>query len=272
MKRAFTLVELLAVIAIVGILAALSIPAIQAIRESGRRTFCMNNIRQLSLAVLNYESSHGRLPPTLSERLLHWQAQCLPFLDQSVLYEKIKGGLPDGHPYDNAYFSHTIPILQCGSNPDQGFVIEANDTGALFAFTDYCGVAGSSQIADDGVFPLKANESISMGEITNGLSNTLMIGERPPNPIEHGFGMWLGSQWAAAASMSVTNTGEGIYVYPKDCGPVRFSFGVRFSKCDAFHHWSYHPGGANFARADGSVDFLNYDIETIELMRLGNRN
>ncbi len=151
MRRAFTIIELLTTIGIVGVLVAMTFPAVQSIRESSRRTVCLNQMKQLAIAVHNFESAHRHLPPTLSDQLLHWQAQCLPFLDQAPMYQHIRNGLATSHPYDSPFFSKTIPILQCSSNPDKGLVIEANVTGAIFAYTDYCGVAGSEEISDDGV-------------------------------------------------------------------------------------------------------------------------
>ena len=271
MRNAFTLIELLVVIAIIGVLVALLLPAVQSVRESGRRTSCLNNMKQLGLAVQNFESAHKHLPPTLSDRLLHWQAQCLPFLDRADLYLEIEDGINDIHPYFNPFLGETISVLQCPSNPDAGLVIEADGTGARFGFTDFSGVSGSSEVADDGLFVFQPLKPIKFQSVFGGLSNTLMIGERAPSPFHEGVGMWLGSQWSVAATMSVTNEGN-LENYPEICNAVRFMRGERFDSCSAFHHWSYHPGGANFARADGSVDFLSYQIETDVLLELGSRD
>lgn len=271
MKRGFTLIELLVTIAIVGILIGLFLPAIQSVREAGRRTQCLNNLRQVALGLHSHEGCHGILPPTLSGNLNHWQVSVLPHLDRRELYEKVKNGFFDVHPYFSPYFSKTLSVLQCPSNPDAGLVVRSDATGAAFAFTDYCGVAGSDEIADDGIFILKFSAPIRFKDISSGLSQTLMLGERPPNPYEHGVGMWLGSQWSPGATMSVTN-GGGLKPFPGGCAPVRFGLGERFEPCSAFHHWSYHPRGGNFARADGSVAFQSYEIDTAILKSLGKRN
>ena len=89
-KRGFTLVELLVVIAIIGILIALLLPAVQSVREAARRTECMNNLRQIGLAVANYETAQQRFPPGWkSSTGWGWMAQCLPFIEQGNVADQM---------------------------------------------------------------------------------------------------------------------------------------------------------------------------------------
>ncbi len=122
-RLAFTLVELLVVIAIIGILIAMLLPAVQSVREAARRVECANNIRQLSLAVINYESAHMHFPsgwiggkdlPT--ETGWGWTAQVLPFFEQNAIYNQISltENLVD-YAYDPVVVQH-IPNLFCPSS------------------------------------------------------------------------------------------------------------------------------------------------------------
>ncbi len=283
--KGFTLVELLVTISIIGVLVAILLPAVQTVREASRRVSCANNQRQLALAIHSYESSFGVLPPTLGSRrkedfLLHWQAILTPFVEQAPIFSRIKDNLEKGdHVFYMAERVARLSGFECPSDPEHGLLIEA-DTGK-FAFTSYCGVGGIQLIEDDGVFVSLSNEArrvdrgISFAEIRDGLSNTLMIGERPPNDAGNGYGAWLGSQNPAAAAIGVGETRESLIgnISLTGCDGDNFDFrpAIRGSKCGWTHHWSYHPGGANFALSDGSVHFVTYEIETDALHALATR-
>lgn len=211
-RRAFTLIELWVVIGIIGILVALLIPAVQMVRERARRTSCFNNQRQLALAVHLHESAHGRIPQTLSDRrdtsFLFWQAQVLPFMEQGTLFDAVRSEVRNGHAIlANPYRRTNVSPLQCPSNPDQGLLIKADVS--LFAFTDYCGVAGA--YADNGIFPLDLRKHGTVySQITGGISNTLLFGERPPSDLDEGFGAWIGGQMSWPAS-TYTNGTRGVF-------------------------------------------------------------
>src|SRR6059036_1967376 len=89
LRSAFTLVELLVVIAIIGVLVALLLPAVQAAREAARRAQCSNNLKQLSLALHNYENTHNTLPPAgIDSNQMSWTVLLLPFFEQQALYDQ----------------------------------------------------------------------------------------------------------------------------------------------------------------------------------------
>ena len=123
-RRAFTLVELLVVIAIIGILVALLLPAVQSAREAARQTSCKNNLRQVGLAMLNYESSQRRLPPgykfvpstTGNANGFSWASWLLPYLEEGNLHDQLDFDLPvydASHEYAR---TQSISLLLCPSD------------------------------------------------------------------------------------------------------------------------------------------------------------
>ena len=113
LRRAFTLVELLVVIAIIGVLVTLLLPAVQAAREAARRTQCSNNLRQISLAMLNFESGQGKFPPSKywdmvvgdSDGFYGPLARIMPYLEETQIYQGLNfttgtsAILPNGAPW-----------------------------------------------------------------------------------------------------------------------------------------------------------------------------
>lgn len=272
-RHAFTLTELLVVLAVVGILIAMLLPAVQSVRESSRRVACANNSRQVALALQSFEGANSALPPTIGRGLLHWHTFTLPFLGQSNLFtDVIRVSNAGVNPLRNPSRSINVSIFQCVSNPQLGLVIRP-DSGTLFSYTDYCGVAGVSSVVSDGVFitDLRLLEErewkgVSFSEISDGLSNTLQFGERPANPTDEGFGSWLGSQNSLASAIGIFEEATEI------CGIDEIGYGANSTEhCSWRYHWSFHSGGSNFARADGSIHFLPYATDRSVLSALATR-
>jgi prepilin-type N-terminal cleavage/methylation domain-containing protein/prepilin-type processing-associated H-X9-DG protein len=268
-RPAFTLVELLVVIAIIGLLVALLLPAIQMARESARASQCKNNLKQLGIALHNYHDVLGCLPPGWMANKPDsvpgwgWSSCLLHYIEQHNLELSIQRNLPIAHSANQQARETVIPTLLCGSDwhprvptifggapeGDEAFAANVDAGTALFriARTNYVGVFGVSEIEDspaagEGAFFF--NSRVRFAEITDGLSNTLVIGERYA---KQGNSLWAGVvQGANEAMARVVGVGDHV---PND----------------PHHHFddfaSYHPGGVHFLYGDGRVERINNQID-----------
>ncbi len=215
----FTLIELLVVIAIIAILIGLLLPAVQKVRESSNRARCQNNLKQLALACINYESSNQGLPLLYaSSNQLGWVAQLLPYLEQSALCNQYNFSAPWFDASNAAVVVQRIPILECPSNgqprvytaTDAGFAGQGPnpDTTFTVASTDHFAFSGASSATTikppsttpAGYFQVYPNapSTIDLGgpfgaqsttptswpllQVTDGTSNTTLIGEMSGRP------------------------------------------------------------------------------------------
>jgi len=279
----FTLVELIVVIAIVVILMSILLPAIQRVRENARRTTCMNNVRQVAIATLSYESSHGHFPAGISGsdstpyRSQSWLQQLLPYVEQVAVHDRaIADYRQSPSPFSHIGLQTVIPTYQCPSEPDYGQVHLTHES-MVVASTSYLGVNGVNWSTEDGVFYRDSDTTLS--EIVDGASNTLLIGERPPSA-DFWYGWWysgFGQQGTGSCDMLLgvreTRASASITTYLDSCdvGPYQFQAGKLGDQCDTLHHWSHHPGGAIFAFAGGSVKFFAYNTANSLLPQLATR-
>lgn len=153
-----------------------------------------------------------------------------------------------------------MPVYACPSDP-RNLNVATIDGGMRVAFTSYLGVSGSNQYRKDGVMYLDSRTRLV--DITDGTSNTLMVGERPPST-DGALGWWYAGEGQSkdGSGDTVLSVRErNVSVYGAGCplGPYTFGPGRIQNQGDAFHFWSLHPGGgANFLFCDGSVHFLPY--------------
>jgi prepilin-type processing-associated H-X9-DG protein len=274
-RRGFSLVELFVALGIIFLLAGLTIPAVQRARDASFRVVCANNLRQMGLALHNYHDLHQSFPPGCASQTsgdpfpyMSWQTRLLPFLEQEGLWElALQAFQQDANFTDNpphVDLATTLSIFGC---PSDGRVAEAQvSRGLLVAFTSYQGVEGESVDNPNGVLYLDSR--VRLADITDGTSNTLMVGERPPSADLY-FGWWYAGhgqaltgscdEFLGVREVNVSGVGfSGCVV-----GPYHFDSGRASDQCDQFHFWSLHADGANFMLADGSVHFLSYDVDPL---------
>lgn len=193
-RRAFTLVELLVVIAIIGVMVGLLLPAVQAAREAARRMSCSNNMRQVSLALHNYESTFRIFPglPLTSQYGYSVQAQLLPYIEQAGLQDLIDfrvplmtgaGGAQQLNPLLAAAAEKQVPTFRCPSDPSPGiFRSNSVTAGQSFAGTNYMVCTGSgvntyydTRVRTDGLFFWGSKSSFK--DCIDGVSNTVAFAE-----------------------------------------------------------------------------------------------
>jgi prepilin-type N-terminal cleavage/methylation domain-containing protein/prepilin-type processing-associated H-X9-DG protein len=250
-RRAFTIVELLVVIAIVGLLASLLFPAVQAARESARRTQCVSRLRQLGVSLHDYHTLH-RAFPAGSNNGWSWHARILPQLEQHNLYEQYDfRHNPLAEP-NSFRLDSTVRLFRCPSDPYSGTIHASPGLdGVRFAHTNFLGslAAGASR----GMFPYR--RGLRIAGVIDGTSQTLFVGERGivfDGVNTHGW--WT---WGAATTITTTQP---------------FQLGSYEDPAAILHWWSHHPSGANFLFVDGSVRFLAYTTDGQVFAALGTRD
>ena len=293
-NRAFTLVELLVVIAIIGILVALLLPAIQAAREAARRAQCVNNVKQLGIAMQNYHDVHKALPMgNYSCCWGTWQMAILPFIEEQQLGD-LYTWLPKGAPsYDYNYTydqnNKTVPTqnlkvtqsrittLTCPSDEPQTLAVLVpggtyHNYVANYGNTNHVGssallgpkYAGSPFIGSDPNPPTPI--LIPFKKIVDGLSKTLMFSEtvQGRDGDLRGFTWW---GWSAGFETIATPNGNDpdLMQNAQYCNPVipnppcAQASGSNFRAAAR----SRHPGGVNVAMCDASVQYVVDDVDLI---------
>lgn len=181
-KDGFTLVELLVVIAIIAVLMGLLLPAVQQVREAARRTQCLNNLRQLALSNLNYESANNYFPAGIIDDdgnhricLRNGLVDLLPFLEQNKFRALLDETLTWSDPANLAFSTSPVPNFQC---PSANGAVEDN-SGFTGQRGDYAFCMGDSARLNTekprGIFGI--NSSTTFADISDGSSNTILMGE-----------------------------------------------------------------------------------------------
>jgi len=301
-RSGFTLIELLVVIAIIAVLIGLLVPAVQKVRSAAARISCANNMHQIGIALHSYNDANGALPQGVMYQYPYyywsWMAQMMPYYEQDNLYRAADTWArtgpgnyawwpwgdfwinPESSP-PNPALGAVVPTLKCPA--DSRTVIAYQDTadwpylrgGAKVAFTGYLGVADSGNngatTTGNGIFYWQSKVRIT--DITDGTSNTFMVGERPPSA-DLEYGWWaFGAGWSQGEGDVVLGARATSYASAIGCSStyVGFQAGKLTEKCDQAHFWSLHSNGGNFLLGDASVRFVNYGANAV-LPGLSSRN
>ncbi|MFN0198525.1 MAG: DUF1559 domain-containing protein [Planctomycetaceae bacterium] len=330
-RRGFTLLELLVVIAIIAVLASLILPALAAARESARRTQCTNNLRQLGIALHAFHDAKNKLPsggrpPESSTLRIGAFVYLLPFIDQTDLWNKYDTSVTWSHVNNLPISSLRVATYECPSSPKHGGILDHNPDGDLpavfnpniVAVGDYAASLGNdpalatfaaalvppvlvvgststvstSSKTTNGMLP--KNASIRVGDVTDGLSNTIAIFESAGRPYLYRRGSQVNSDltvshlnaggWVRPASDilfsgssangtaipgAFINRTNGLDVGAQTYGALGYpSVGTEGSS----QPYSHHSSGLNALFGDGSVKFLDEGISLGVIAALVTRN
>ncbi|HZZ78099.1 MAG TPA: DUF1559 domain-containing protein [Gemmataceae bacterium] len=326
-RLAFTLIELLVVIAIIAILIALLVPAVQKVREAAARTQCVNNLKQIGLALHSFHDANKRLPPGAANDTApfgtatsggqwgsSWMVYILPYIDQAPLYTRWQFTGSSGYTNaNNRALAHNLflAVYRCPSSPVPQWANTWN--GSTKMLVSYTGIAGSAVnpgssgtyqdsccngsgawSSDNGI--LSANSRISMVGISDGTSNTWIVGEQsnhllnanrqPVTNYNSGVGNSSGIYgWTMGAGVNPINGTLANWSDRRhfNCTAVRWQINqIGFSNSPStgtnndvgpnFPLSSAHTGGVNMLFADGTVHFASNSVPLAVIHALATRS
>jgi prepilin-type N-terminal cleavage/methylation domain-containing protein/prepilin-type processing-associated H-X9-DG protein len=282
-RAAFTLIELLVVIAIIAVLIGLLVPAVQKVRAAAARIQCANNLKQLGLAFHNYEGANGKFPasyifqgpPLVS---YNWGSVLLPYFEQDNLFKQYDFTGLFVTPGNQAVISTPLKVMQCPAAPanrQYNFTLPAGTVPGVptlnwqASAADYgvtSGVLGrflsfnNLSTADEHGL-LQVNSPARVGDVSDGLSNTILLGEIAGRPQVYRVGKPVPGLITEGAGWGDPLNGESwmagsLYDGTGSTGPCT----VNCTNQTTRGLYSFHPAGANVLLGDGSVHLLSSNI------------
>lgn len=306
-RSGFTLIELLVVIAIIAILIGLLLPAVQKVREAANRSKCSNNLKQIGIALHAHHDGLGYLPkgcsPSDQDNTawgLSWKVYLLPYMEQDNVYNRFQHTTASGYTNANnmaVVNRFVVPNYRCPSSTLPEFYATSNNAGSIQMFTSYTGIAGSTldtplntggHGSGSGGGSLFQNSKINFSAITDGTSNTIIVGEQSDHlrdannqPITGSYSA-ITSQGPHGWTMGTNNTAVGTANTERhfNCTTVAYQINQRGlpNSGGTSHNTgrniplsSGHTGGVNVAMGDGSVRFLKSSTALATLQMLCSR-
>jgi len=304
-RRGFTLIELLVVIAIIGVLVALLLPAVQQAREAARRSQCKNNLKQIGLALHNYHDIYNTLPPGgIGTFYISWFVSILPQTDQAPMYNQFNF---NDQAYSGGAFNGTLlqgwtpALIWCPSSTGSRLNVRT-DFGKTVSTSSYVGIAGAVTNAADPTDPtgrgrcvaggqgyacdnglLVPNRAQRMSDCTDGLSNTIVVGEQSAmGKTSTGagveirssaeWGTWIGPGCSVAPPLPGGTYTWSAGPWSRNTTTMRYPVGYNIEALygggnyrdgtnTALH--SEHTGGTHVLRGDGGISFLSSSMNWI---------
>jgi len=303
LKKGFTLIELLVVIAIIAVLIGLLLPAVQKVRDAAARLQCTNNLKQIGLAMMNYESTYRTFPAGYLDNMTTnpvnatattnpdpilgwgWGALILPYLEQESLYKSININsiaMNNTSAAGIAFRKTVIKGFLCPSDDTGSNTFTISGAGGNFelAKSSYAGINGQAELADFdsalGLGMFLRGRGVSIAEVTDGLSNTLFVGERSSKSAKQAVGSLPGvCTWVGALpGGDLDGETPALYILGWTGDPSSPAKPNTPEPDGSFHAESFtskHSGGVNFLFGDGSVKFITDSINEQTWVKLGTR-
>jgi prepilin-type N-terminal cleavage/methylation domain-containing protein/prepilin-type processing-associated H-X9-DG protein len=292
-RRAFSLVELLVVVAVVATLVGLLLPAVQGARESARRSSCGNKIRQLALAMLGHESATRRLPagyvsgtagpgdPDTLDRPpgTGWGLLIAPYLEEGALAQGYRSDLGVASITNRSIVTASPAVFRCPSDmgPRDPFTVRVHDgsphpSGALLGRSSYVGNAGQQEPWSapretwDGIAngPLYRNSWLRVSRIADGMAQTVVLGEHTQRNSQKAWAGTVAGAWCQPAT-PISEPDAAATLVLVHSGPAQGEHDIIHPPNDPLAHVCQmiadHPQGVNVAFGDGGVRFV---VETID--------